>query len=165
MNDETGETTPIEFKLPLPLDVAGTLLRLIGGAYPNAKVRPTNNGVMTVEIGTKDRVPDADVDAFLEGFTPDLLDPEVGVSMLTEQGITAPQWLSAMLGRMADVALGDAPNYIEAKFTLHNDGIQRLLTVARSPEQTPHELHMQAKDRINALEAKLSELGVDPDSI
>lgn len=158
-----SETTQIEIKLPLPLDVAGTLMKLIGAAYPTSRVRPFGNSHMMMEIDTAERVPEGDLDKFLEGFSLDLMDPEVGESLLTQTGFSAPGWLANLAAQMMTAAIGDAPNYIEAGFTLEAQNL--VMSVARSEGQTPHELRLKADARVAQLEAALRERGVDPDTV
>lgn len=159
-----SNTTQIEVQLPLPLDVATTIMKLISVAYPSAKVRPFGAGHMVLEIDLEDRVPEGDVDAYFEEFTPHLLDAGAGESVLTASGITAPEWLARLAGSIMETALDAAPNYIEAGFTL-NAGPDLTMIVARTAEQTPHALRMKAEARTAKLEEKLRDLGVDPESI
>lgn len=161
MSDRTQQ---IQVQLPLPLDVAGTLMKLIGAVYPSARVRPFGSSHMVLEIDLEDRVPDGDVDAYLEGVSPELLSPEAGETVLTNSGVTAPEWLARLAGSIMEIALDAAPNYIEADFTI-NAGTDLTMIVARTAEQTPHALRMKAEKRVTKLEEKLRDLGVDPESI
>ena len=164
MTEQNTDTVEVRVDLPLPLDVAGTLMKVVGAAYPGTRVA-TNTAGMVFTIPLESRVPDGDVDAYLEGFEPDLLDPEVGQTMLTHTGISAPEWLANVVGGIAKIAIGEAPNYIEAPYRTA-DGIETyVLTVARSKGQTPHQLRIAAEERIERLEDKLKEMGVDPDTV
>lgn len=152
-------------RLPLPLDVAATLTKLVGVAYPNAQMSAIGGGSDTVfMIDAADRVPDGDLDAYLGDFTPNRLDPGVGPSTVGETDMAPPEWLASVIGDAVSEFLADAPNCKQFGFTRGNQD-QMVPTVARSEGQAPHELRMQAEERVTTLEAKLTELGVDPDTV
>ena len=74
-------TTVISVKLPLPLDVAATITKLIGTAYPNAKMQfaeaPADH--MNISIDLEDRIDDEDdLESVLEKFEKEPIDPSVG---------------------------------------------------------------------------------------
>lgn len=164
MTEQNNDVAEVRIDLPLPLDVAGTLMKVVGAVYPGTRVA-TNTAGMVLTIPLESRIPDGDVDAYLEGFEPEMLDPEIGQTMLTRTGISAPEWLANVVGGVAKIAIGEAPNYIEAPYRAA-DGIETyVLTVARSKGQTPHQLRLAAEERIERLEAKLKEMGVDPDTV
>lgn len=154
---KNDDTTTIRVELPLPLDVASNLMNVLGTIYPNARVRPFDGSHMTIEVDLADRVPDNDVESYMEQFDPELLEPGVGASHITEAGIAPPEWLAHIATTMMEAALEGAPNYIEAPFTMKS-GSGMLLTVARSTEQTPHALLQEAKKRNEDLERELESL-------
>lgn len=164
MTETPLNSTDVEIRLPLPLDLAGTLLNLIGAAYPKAQVRMSGSH-MTVAIDPADRIPDGDLETYLESFTPSMLEPGVGETLLQRDGVSAPEWLAHVLGEIAQAALDNAPNYIEAPLRLTATSGEMVMTVARSEGQTPHALRMAAEARVSQLEDKLKDLGIDPDTV
>lgn len=161
-------TTVISVKLPLPLDVAATITKLIGTAYPNAKMQfaeaPADH--MNIIIDLEDRIDDEDdLESVLEKFEKEPIDPSVGESTYTKYGVEPPQWLVNAIGAVAAEYLEDAENYKQTSFHLVHNGQEMVMTVARSEEQTPHALRTAAEARVQKLEEALRQAGIDPSQV
>lgn len=80
-------------------------------------------------------------------------------------GISMPEWFGAMFVSIAKQILDDqeAPNYIEVSLT---DGKQTYpVFLCRPDRPNPHELREQAEAKVERYEAKLRDLGLDPDKV
>lgn len=149
----------------IPLDVAGTLMNLVGAAYPNTRVSSDHAG-LTFHIQDGDRTTDPDVfekaaalrreaDEFtLETFLQRIGDGEVSV--------TLPRILAATMAGLAEGMFEEhAPdvNYLETTVASATHPGQRwAIIAARSAGRTPHELRTQAEDRADAAEAEVARL-------
>lgn len=160
--------TVVKVALPLPLDVASSLMRAVGTVYPSTQISQTSGGFLEFHVSDEDRrdpqEPSAETvyapsDADLEAVLTDLRDGSLGVSV--------PEWFTKMvLGGVLEVFAEhpEALNYLE--MPLHApDGATYVVIACRSREQTPHALRRLAEERADRYAAKLRELGVDPDAL
>ena len=154
----------IRIRQPLPLDVAGNLIKAIGTMYPDAQIVLSEHGPdLVIDLGTRTarhskkriaaEMDDGEpVDAGFS-FTPD----GVKVSTPQEATLALAEWAYIML-----TAHEDAFNYVEQTVTLPADGDREakrlLLTACWSKGQTPHALRMAAEERAEKAEARLREL-------
>lgn len=145
----------VEIGLPLPMDVAGTLMEVIGIAYPNSMVRTDGRpGRMTMEILESDRgskpIPKRKVKAARQEASPD--DTEVELAGFAEEEgalvmkVSTPQEATRRLAEWAVLMLDnpDATNYVEQEATTA-EGLRFVVIAARSKAQTPHKLRMKAE--------------------
>lgn len=156
----TADTHPdnhaeVRIRGPVPLDLAGTLLKAIGTLYPGTRIAPGRDGdALTLLIPDEDR-PAA------EGLD---VGPPLEMIRLDPTGLTlgTPPELAATLARMAAETLGenpDAENYLEWTFHVPGDDDCRyVLTFARSTEQTPHELRLAAEKTLKAAQEENARL-------
>lgn len=159
-------STPITIKGDLPLDVASTLMRLIGAAYPGAQLASAPGGAMRIEIPDADRGIDpgvleraAELKVTADEHTKDAL-----VRMSEDGSVTVglPAFLGSILVPMVEAlfeANPDAENYLETQ--MHSQTIPGrawVVTAARSPAQTPRSLHLAAQARAEAAEAEAARL-------
>ena len=165
MTTETDEKrTKIRIGLPLPLDVAGTLLQLIGRAYPDCIIHQEGHREMVLSISDAQRI---DPDSIDTDGLPLQADEDLADAALTELG---PQgvgmgWPEKLAAEFAGMAAGmleafpDAKNYLETQFTDRDDPTKEyVLIVARSKGQTPHQLRQAAEARVAELEAENAQL-------
>lgn len=154
--------TDIAIKLPLPLSVSGTLMNLVGAAWPDAQIVDNQDGILTGGKHVVFRIPDApakpvDADAVAQAVVEpgeddlDLLElgPN-GVSMTRPKHLSAAM-LQIMLNAFAEHI--DAVNYLENKVHDPSEGKVYVMIFARSEGQTPHELRMAAEEKLETARA------------
>jgi hypothetical protein len=159
-------STPITIQGGLPLDVASTLMRLIGLAYPGAQLVSAPGGAMRIEIPDADRGIDpglleraAELKVAADEYTKDAL-----VRMSEDGSVTVgvPAFFGSMLVPMVEAlfdANPDAENYLETQ--MHSQtvpGRTWVVIAARSPAQTPHALRLAAQARAETAEAEAARL-------
>lgn len=160
----------IDIKLPLPMPIAGTLMKLIGTAWPEARIGDDSYGsgmTFIIPQGAKPkRVTKAAAKAIVDDHPTDVVLPDV-----VEFG---PNGMNTSVSRMVADQLvvaaretftenPDALNYTETLVTDRENGARYVMIFARSPQQTPHKLRMgaeralkDAQKRNAALEAELA---------
>lgn len=175
--DTTG-WAEIRVATPLPLEVAGTLMQLIGTAWPDARVSTKRRGfgddyALTMLVDHRRRPKKVTKKAALaiseKAAESRAEAEEVGVGgadfLRFEDSslVTAvPKELMHFLGGIAhSIMSGDeaGPNYLEWIVTTAPDaegaGARYVLCIARSEEQTPHEMHARTKAELADLRARL----------
>lgn len=173
----TTRRTDITLGGSIPLDVAGTLLNLVGAAYPATTVSSDHRG-MTFHIDPADRVDDpevleraAELKVAADEFTLETYLRQLGDGAVA---VTLPQVLAATLVGLAEGMFaehGQDVNYLETTCTSTTHPGQRwAVIVARSAGRTPHELRRAAETRADRAEAEIVRLrgklvadGIDPD--
>ena len=162
--------TPIDIGLPLPLEVAGTLMALVGAAYPDCVIDTTGargNGLhIVIPAGSRTRkVSKAEAKktrALVEGedgpsgnqfagFSTSA-DGKVAATLLSEDEVIH----SLAAGALAILERHEAENYVE--WTLTADGRSLAVSACWSESQTPHQLRLAAEVRADAAEARVAEL-------
>lgn len=153
-NEREGTDTHLRIRGPLPFDVAGSILPAIGALYPNTQMTQADgDDVLHLVIPARDR-PVAE--GLGEGIEP------VEVVRIDPQGIkfaTVEEVGEFLVTIMENALAAQAPeNYLQWSYEVpRGRGHARyVLIVARSREQTPHELQQAAEARANAAEAKLA---------
>lgn len=159
--------TDVRVRLPLPLDVVGTLMSLVGRAYDGATVTQYG-GDMVFRIPDRARprrltdddcapVPH-DTDAVVERVGPD----ELALSDENLLALFRRFWPLLHADLEANPA---AVNYLEHGITVETDvpgpkaaDPAYVLIVARSKGQTPHQLRVAAEARADAAEAAFDRL-------
>lgn len=155
----------------IPLDVASTLMRLVGAAYPSTRVSSDHRG-MVFHIDHVDRVEDAavfdraaELKVAADEWTLDTYLRQLGDGAIE---VTLPQILTATMVGLAEGMFADHGqdvNYLEttcASTTL--PGQRWAVIAARSPGRTPHELRQQAETRAERLEAENARLRAELDA-
>lgn len=165
--------TLVSIDLPLPLDITGSLLAAVGSMYPNAQIVTDGDPAkLTLAIADADRAGlDGDgMPAQIPRPTP--ADTEALLTSLRDGsiGVSPPEWFAKMMLSICAeiVEASSAENYVE--MTLHGkgpDGEPRTwaVVVARSHDQTPHQLRIAADQRAERYAERLRELGQDPAAI
>lgn len=155
--------------LPLPLDVASTLMNVISQVYPSAAIDMSAKN-LDILLDKQDRVdPKADGGDPFEGAKRFASAFEAEVVALTATGdlhLAAPRLLSEVvvpLARAATQAPG-VENYLTWEVQ-DTDGSRYVISAAKSSGQTPHALREAAERKATVYAARLRELGIDPDEI
>lgn len=149
--------TVITIRLPLPMPVYGTMMKLVGAAYPDAQIGDSRYGdglnFIIPKGATAKRVSKAaskavelvdgidDVDVLRAG-------PE-GLDLSMSRRIAEDYLVAA---RETFKANPDAVNYVEHTVVDRETHQRYVLIFARSPLQTPHELRMAAEAAREAAE-------------
>ena len=159
---ETEKMTRIQIALPLPMDVAGTVMRVIGMAYPEALMegrdrhmtflipegaRPRKGSKAKAKPEQRD-----DVDSELLELGPE------GIS------ITTPEVLAAAaldIMRTSFEQFPDAKNYLEQRCYDRQTHKGYVMTFQRAEGKTPHEMRQQAEAKLARVEAAIKLLYPD----
>lgn len=158
-------TTTFSLTGQIPLDVAGTLLALLGAAWPSTRVASDGRG-MTFTIDDTDRVADPSV---LERAADlrrqaDEFDVDLYLGRLDAGGIamTLPELFGVQMAALAQGMFSDqdpAVNYLETIMTTKDRPDQRwAVSVSRSTSRTPGELRQAAEARADEAEAEVRRL-------
>lgn len=168
----------IRINAPLPLDVAGTLMRAVGTLYPGTTIGiPGPGEALVLNITDEDRgVTDqvmaemAELKEFADAATAELeLAQTDGESLKSTSG----GWLAQILvpaGKAFLTSIGaehyveqevidpaggdDTPGEMEMSMRDPDEpGVRYVFSVARSPEQTPHQLRLKAERELEELRA------------
>lgn len=147
------DETRVRIDLPLPLDVAATLTKLIGAAYPSCTMEGLGRSlIFVIPAGARAKavskraakpVP-AEGDTVLNKFSTD------GTVDMT---ISTPEELAAAcldIMRTAFAEYPDAKNYLEQRLWDKKDNRAYAMTFQRVEGLTAHELRREAEDKIAA---------------
>lgn len=148
--------TEIAIKLPLPMSVSGSLLNLIGAAWPDAQLADGSGGMFGdrhMVIRIPDTAPVAVTDEQVAAARVEPGEEDLDITELGPAGISVrrPEHLSAM---MLEILLAsfeehpDAMNYLENEVIDPKTGNRYILTFARSAQQTPDALRRAAEQRL-----------------
>lgn len=145
--------TRVEVKLPLPADVAGTIMKLIGTAYPTARMETAFQGMVFL-------IDDDARPVEVEEFTPDAREGDTQITELGGDtfGFSSETLAAAML-EVVEGALDGTPgavNYIEQKLWSRATNKQYVMTFQRAEGKTPHELRTAADAEVAHLEQVLA---------
>lgn len=171
--DAQSDDAYVRFDLPLPLDMAATLMNLLGLAYPGAMIDLRHGDPRRMVI----RVPDGErrrpkrVSKRAAEAARAIANDEDEEGLLGEMSeagnvmIHPPERLAKAMVASLEASFEDEPlaeNYLEWK--LHdrsNHARTWVVIAARSEGQTPHALRMKAEQERDAALALLAELGVE----
>lgn len=165
-----SKAKPVEVRinLPLPFDIASTLIKVIGATWPGTLIKQGDSAWKTerqliLEIPDKERHKDAKKrkryhaeKQFADAFDGQLteLGPD-GVGLSPHQHLVA-LWVD--LARQSFDMWPGASNYLESTASDKDTGERYVFWVAKSPSQTPHELRKRADARVAELEAEVARL-------
>jgi hypothetical protein len=155
----TDEMTRIQVALPLPMDVAGTVMRLIGTAYPQALMEG-NGRNMTFLIPEKARPRKV---AKTKGKPEERLDVDSDLLELGPDGISisTPEALAAAaleIMRASFEQFPDAKNYLEQRCYDRATNRGYVMTFQRVEGKSAHELRQEAERKLELAEARIAEL-------
>jgi len=158
-------TTSLTLQGSIPLDIAATLMRLIGTVYPHTSVR-SDLGGLTFEIDDTDRVDDPSVleRAAAARETADEFSLDTYLREASSAGITftVPEALANIMVPMVESMMGEFPestNYLETIVTSKVGPRRRwVIITARAENRTPHALRLAAEKRAEQAEAEVVRL-------
>lgn len=151
-----GHTT-VCVRGPLPADIASTILKLIGEAYPSTKVQTAGPGdALNLLIPKNERPVHPDSPSAGEPMELYRLDVN-GASFSTslELGATMTRVMEESFAEF------DAENYVEMKLSVPTSegGTHHYAMIfARTEGQSPHELRQKAERRAEAAESEVERL-------
>lgn len=156
--------TEVKIDLPLPMDVAATLMQIIGTAYPSAMLRTDSGRQMVLVIDDEERFKSKASKKRILAAKKCLEDERE--EMLTElrngsPGVSTPEWIAQSVGFMAERLFDeypDAENYFEMDVRNPDTGRKFVVTVAKSERQLPTALLERAKADVARLESRIAEL-------
>lgn len=177
MSNDKENWTPIRIEAPLPLDLAGALMQLIGTAWPEAVVTESSGyrkfGLeMLVPPRQKHKVTKREADAIRDETAP--TDADATAEFLgfrwDDEGhawlsMAPPEDLCLYLGEIGHriiEAYADAVNYLEWEIRTKDGDNRYVLSVARSKGQTPGALRKKAEAVVERLRALLEANNIDP---
>lgn len=140
---------------PLPMDIAGTLLGMIASAYPGAQVQTASAGDALHVLIPNDQRPD-------DPELPDGMPLEVLRLDTSGLALSTPREVAAALTQVCEAVMAehDPQNYVELTIEVpQDDGFDKYaLAFARTIDQTPHQLHLDAERRLGEAQARIAEL-------
>ncbi|QNO01137.1 hypothetical protein [Mycobacterium phage CELFI] len=165
------ENVDIRIELPLPIDITGTLINVIGLTWPHAVIKDDGNDKgwrsenrLVLSIPPEDRHKSvkkaekyAKVKAHLKAETDSMiseLDPNAF-------SLGLPAWLADQFIAIAKVWHAQYPedaNYLESRLREKDTNQEWVFYVAKAKDRTPHALREKAEARVAELEAELSAL-------
>lgn len=154
--------TSVRIALPLPLDLASSIMRALGTMYPNATVAndPTE---LVFHVPDGDRFSELDEDAMASlRRTPAAVGATLEAIDAGTFRLSAPEYIGNLLGGLAIRSLdgAQAPNYLVIR--LSNGGQTFDIVVCRPGRPGPHELLEAAEARTERYAAALRHAGIDP---
>lgn len=159
-------STQIKIELPLPIDITGTLINIVGLTWPGTVIKDDgtdwkNHRRLVLEVPDKDRHKKpkdakkyAKVKSHLDGYA------DVDVTELGPNGagFGMPEYLAAQYIAFAREAFKQAPeakNYLETVLRDPETHNRFVFYVAKSEGQTPHALRQQAETERDKIAAEL----------
>lgn len=169
---DTSEWTSIRIAAPLPLNVAGSLMQMIGTAWPEAVIQQSErrNDGLHMLVPTK---PPEDVDReFLEQLGKTTEDVTAEADFLGfHDGWVAfapPEELCVELGRVAHAIFTahqpEAINHVEwgVKTGNESDDATYILSISTARDRTPLAMRKAAEAEVERLTSLLEKHGIDP---
>ncbi|SHZ98539.1 hypothetical protein [Mycobacteroides abscessus] len=160
--------TQIRIELPLPIDITGTLINIIGKTWPGTMIKDDGTDwrserrlVLEIPDEQRHKSPKKakkyeEVKQHLHAEA-DALMTELGPN---GAGFGIPEYLTDILVGMAKIWFTqepDAKNYIETTVRDPETHHRYVFYVARSEGQTPHALRTQAETELETVKAELAE--------
>jgi len=158
------DPTEVKIGLPLPMDVAATLMNIIGTAYPNTQMKTDSGRYLELVIDDDDRFKNKTSKKRILAAKQCMEDEHAAELTALRNGqpsISTPEWIAQSVGFMAERLFDenpDATNYFEMDVRNPDTGRKFVVTVAKSEWQLPSALHERAKAEIERLKARIAEL-------
>lgn len=164
----TEGSTTIKIDLPLPMDIAGTLMQVIGLTWPNTVIKQDearfpSERALVMEVSDEDRHKSAKARKKYEKHKQHLSKWDSDITELTPNAVgvspheyLAKQWCA--MARQTMEMFPDAHNYLESVVQDRDTRNRWVFYVARSEGQTPHALRKVAEKRVEELEAEVAQL-------
>jgi hypothetical protein len=171
ITESANDVVVVKIDLPLPTDVAATLVKAIGLTYPNTMIADDkysemgwmNHRQLVLHIAQRDRQQEAktreeyeavkEYDGGGEGQITELTPNSVAISPHEE---LTNSWV--FLAKETLKLFPDAKNYLETVARDRETGDKYVFYVARSEEQTPHALRRKAEEELAAEREKSKKL-------
>jgi hypothetical protein len=158
----TDDMTDIRIELPLPMDITGTLLKIIGLTWPGAVIKQEKNSrdwdrhlVVGIPNAQRHKTPKA-AEKYVKRKEYLNANADAAITGLDPSGVSFgwPEWLARSWVAMAMDCwekFPDAKNYLES--TIHNPESREwyVFYVAKSEGQTPHALREAAEKRLQVV--------------
>jgi hypothetical protein len=159
--------TEIHIRLPLPLDIVGTLGELIGTVYPNSRIA-TNREDFVILISNDERRVRLTDEQIAATFHPSA-NPEdeasfngfrtEGEDLVAQFGLTQAASLQLASFCRDMLSMEGAKNYVEFECQ-DSDNKKYWVAACRSEGQTPHKLRMIAEAKLEALKGLHEPFGI-----
>lgn len=168
-----SQNVELHIALPLPIDITGTLIKIIGLTWPGTVIKDGGAGQLVLGIPVNERHKNAKraaqyakVKKHLDALV------DVDITELDTRGgsFGIPEYLAAQYTTMAREAFNSFPeakNYLETVVTDRETSARYVFYAARSEGQTPHALREKAEadlERVrgerDALRAQLQAAGL-----
>ena len=161
--EQVGETenwTPIQIEGPLPMNVAGVLMQLIGRTWPEAVIRGGTRYVLDMAVPAGQEAKTVD-DEFIEQMRKESEPAEFEGTFLGfregELVFAPPEELQLALGNFAHVLMStyeNAINHLEWEVLAgkDEDAPRYVLSISRSKEQTPLAMRKAAEAKLEEAE-------------
>lgn len=146
----------------LPMDIASTLMRLLGTAYPHSMIGPAPRfGGMSFRIPDSDREREFPADEDLVADPADTSGLDVKVTDIGSGGVgfTTPKEIADLCLPLVKGMFEDFPeaeNYLEMRCNDAATGDMYVLSFARSARQTPGELRRAAEAKHDAILSEMA---------
>ncbi|SHY53698.1 hypothetical protein [Mycobacteroides abscessus] len=166
----------IRIELPLPIDITGTLINIIGKTWPGTMIKDDGTDwrserrlVLEIPDEQRHKSPKkakkyAEVKQHLRAEV-DALITELGPN---GAGFGIPEYLADILVGMAKIWFTqepDAKNYIETTVRDPETRHRYVFYVARSEKQTPHALRTQAETELDTVKAERDQYKRELDAV
>lgn len=158
--ERVEDLTDIRIDGPLPASVVGTLIKLIGAAWPDAMMAdPGRGGGLLFKVrGKAKKVKKKN----LKQLKMKPIEDDTLVNTAGPDGISVapPEVLAAAMldgARAAFSEYPDAENYLESVVIDREENKRYVMIFARSKEQTPHELRMAAEQKLTTARADVAD--------
>lgn len=168
---DTSEWTSIRIAAPLPLNVAGALMQMIGTAWPEAVIQQSERNVLHMLVPPA-RAADVDQE-FLERLGKTTEDVTAEAEFLGFRdgwlALAPPEELQIHLGGVAHSIFTshqpDAINHVEWEVKTGNepDDAHYVLSISTRKERTPLAMRKQAEAEVERLKSLLESHGIDPE--
>lgn len=167
MNKWDDEPIAVRIDLPIPTDVAGTIIKIIGLTYPRTLIADDGHTwkherQLVLKIDPRDRHKSAKA---MQKYRKIRDNANGWVGWLTELGpngvsIGPHEMLTKGWVYLAKETfkLMDAPNYLETEVYDTEDKTHYVFYVAKAHDKTPHKLRQEADARAEKAEARVHEL-------
>ncbi|WP_124712944.1 hypothetical protein [Mycolicibacterium nivoides] len=179
----SDDNVDIRIELPLPIDITGTLINVIGLTWPHAVIKDDGNDKgwrsdnrLVLSIPPEDRHKSAKkaekyakVKAHLKAET-DAMISELDPNAFS---LGLPAWLADQFVAIAKVWHAQYPegtNYLESTLREKDTNQEWVFYVAKAKDRTPHALRQVAENKLEklkalALDAKAENERLTPDEI
>lgn len=108
-----GETTEVKIALPLPMDVASTLIQIIGTAYPNTQMKTDSGRYLELVIDEDDRFKNKTSKKRIlaaKQFIEDEQNAQLTELRNGQPSVSTPEWIAQSVGFMVERLFEETPD-------------------------------------------------------